>query len=57
MELFAYQEIQKIARELAKRYQDGLLSVVRLQRDRYAACMQSLMTPDEDLESLRRLLS
>lgn len=57
MELFAYQEIQKIARELAKRYQDGLLSVVRLQRDRYAACMRSLMTSDEDLESLRRLLS
>jgi len=57
MELFAYQEIQKIARELAKRYQEGLLSVVRLQRDRYATSIQSLTTPNEDLESLRRLLS
>jgi GTP-binding protein EngB required for normal cell division len=56
MELFAYHEIKKIARELATRYQDGLLSVLRLQRDRYATCVQSLMTPNEVLETLRGFL-
>ena len=52
VELFAYREIQKIARELAKRYQDGVLAPIRAQRDRYEACLGKLMTPQETLDFL-----
>jgi hypothetical protein len=52
-ELFAYHEIQNVARELAQRYQDGLVAVVREQRDRYEHCLQSLMVQRETLEFLR----
>jgi len=53
VELFAYVEIQKIAQELAKRYQEGLLSVLHLQRDRYENCLRSLMTGDETMKTLK----
>jgi hypothetical protein len=52
VELFAYHEIQKIARELAKRYQEGLVSTLLIQRERYEQCLQSLMTPREAVEAL-----
>jgi len=55
VELFAYQEIQKTARELARRYQEGLLSVVNHQRERYDQCLQSLMTPQKTLKGLEAL--
>lgn len=55
VELFAYHEIQQTARELAKQYQDGLLSVVEQQRDRYEQCLQSLLTPQEIIESLQTI--
>ena len=54
-ELFAYHEVQKVVRELAKRYQDGLLSVVRHQRIRYEHCLEPIMTPGETMESLEGL--
>lgn len=60
VELFAYQELQKIARELAKMYQDGVLSVLRLQGDRYKHGLQSLMTAQQtidDLDALQRSLA
>lgn len=53
VELFAYREIQKVARELAKRYQDGLLSVIKEQAKRYEACLDSLLTAKEVVEGLR----
>ncbi|GKT08203.1 hypothetical protein DSTSK_15080 [Desulforhabdus sp. TSK] len=53
VELFAYRELRKIALELGKRYQDGLVSVVRRQRDRYARCMASLLTTDETIQHLK----
>jgi len=56
VELFAYHEIQKVAKELAKRYQEGLVSVVRQQRDRYKHCIKAQITPLENLEALRGLL-
>ena len=56
VELFAYHEIQKVAKELAKRYQEGLVSVVRQQRDRYEHCIKTQITSLEDLEALRGLL-
>ncbi len=52
VELFAYHEIQKIARELAKRYQEGLVSTVLHQRERYEQRLKSLMTPRETLAAL-----
>jgi len=53
VELFAYREIQKVARELARRYQDGLLSVMKEQEKRYEACLDSLLTAREVVEKLR----
>jgi hypothetical protein len=52
VELFAYGEIQKVTRELARRYQKGLLSVVDRQRNLYAQCLGSLMTPQDTVNSL-----
>jgi len=54
VELFAYREIQKVARELAKRYQEGLLSVMKEQEKRYEACLDSLLTGKEVTEGLGR---
>lgn len=56
VELFAYHEIQGIARELAARYREGLVSVVCLQKDRYAECLDRLMTPRETQEVLRAMI-
>jgi len=53
VELFAYHEIQKVARELSRRYQDGLLSVMKEQERRYEVCLDSLLTAEEVLEELR----
>ncbi|MGD8512544.1 MAG: hypothetical protein PVG85_01225, partial [Deltaproteobacteria bacterium] len=55
VELFAHHEIQKTARQLAKRYQEGLLSTVRHQRDLYEHCLQSLLTSTKTVESLKAL--
>jgi hypothetical protein len=60
VELFAYGELQKVARELAERYQEGLLSVIQEQRDRYTGKLESLRTPQEamtSLEALRKTVS
>lgn len=55
VELFAYHEIQKIARELAGRYQESILSVLLLQKTRYEASMTGLMTSPETLKTLKTL--
>jgi GTPase SAR1 family protein len=52
VELFAYHEIQKVARELSRRYQDGLLSVMKEQEKRYEACLDSLLTAEEVVKDL-----
>jgi hypothetical protein len=60
VELFAYGELQKVARQLAQRYQDGLLSVIGEQRDRYVRNLESLRTPYETIgkvEELRKAVS
>lgn len=56
VEIFAYHEIRKIAKELAARYQDGLLSVLRKQAERYVACLTSLTTAPETRKTLDALL-
>jgi hypothetical protein len=55
VELFAYQEIRKLARELAERYREGLLSVLHSQRKRYQEELRALMTSEETVEELERL--
>jgi energy-coupling factor transporter ATP-binding protein EcfA2 len=60
VELFAYGELQKVARELAERYQEGLLSVIQEQQDRYSGKLESLRTPQEamtNLETMRKTVS
>ncbi len=52
VELFAYHELQTIARELAERYREGLLSVVQEQHDRYRERLESLRTPPETIANL-----
>jgi len=56
MELFAYREIQKVARELGERYQQGLISAVRFQYNRYERGLESLLTPVESLKVLHQSL-
>jgi hypothetical protein len=60
VELFAYHELQKVGRQLAEKYRDSVHSVIRLQRDRYVDCLQSLQPPEglkAELRSLARELS
>ncbi len=56
VEAFAYHEIRKIAKELAIRYQEGLLSILRRQEERYVACIQSLTTSPRTRKALDGLL-
>lgn len=56
VELFAYGEIQKVARKLAKRYQQGLLSVVAHQKNRYRQCLESVMVTQTTVNSLEACL-
>jgi GTPase SAR1 family protein len=56
VEAFAYHEIRKIAKELAVRYQEGLLSILRRQEERYVACIQSLTTSPRTRKALDGLL-
>ena len=60
VELFAYHELQKVGRQLAQKYRESVKSVIRLQRDRYAACLSSLQASDEvmaEMQALARKLS
>ncbi len=52
-ELFAYQEIRRVALKMAKRYEAGLISIVRVQRDRYEACLDALTLSGDRFEQLR----
>ena len=54
-EIFARSEIRQVARELSKRYEQGLLSVVEEQRDRYKNCLLPLMASRETMEYLEGL--
>jgi hypothetical protein len=56
VELFAYHELQKIAHELGKRYQDGLISALRMQRDRYGQRLESLLVSEGTLDKLKALM-
>ncbi len=55
VELFAYHELQRVGRQLAEKYRESVRAVIRLQRDRYAACLESLQPSDEVVNGLRAL--
>jgi len=55
VELFAYQEIRRLAHELAERYREGLLSVLHCQRNRYQDCLRALMTSEQTVQELERM--
>jgi GTPase SAR1 family protein len=55
--LFASREIQKVARELAERYEKGLMSVIAEQKKRYEGCMTSLLPKQEALDALGALVN
>ena len=57
MELFAYNEIRKIARQLADRYQEGLVSVLTRQEKLYEHCLYSLLPSEETMDLLRDIRS
>jgi hypothetical protein len=54
-ELFAYGEIQKAARELGKRYCEGLLSALHLQKRHYIECLWAVMPTSEHVACIRAL--
>ncbi|MEJ5349769.1 MAG: hypothetical protein WHS46_13900 [Desulfosoma sp.] len=54
VELFAYTEIQKIARQLSEKYRASLVSVVEAQKRRFEACLEPLMPSAEAVETWRR---
>jgi len=55
VELFAYQEIQKIVRELSNRYEEVLLAALRHQYGTYKECLLSLAVRKETLQQLSEL--
>ncbi len=55
VELFVYHELQRIGRELGERYREGLLAVLRKQRDRYVDCLESLLPQESVLTQLRSM--
>jgi hypothetical protein len=57
VELFVYHELQRIARDLGERYREGLLAVLRKQRDRYVECLEGLLPSEEALAQLRSMSS
>ena len=54
-ELFAYNELRQIARELDSRNREGLLAILEEQKRRYHDSLLSVTTSEETLELLRRL--
>ena len=57
VELFAYNEIRRIARQLADRYQQGLVSVITKQEKLYEQCLYSLLPSQETLDALKGIRS
>ncbi len=54
-ELFAYNELRQIARELDSRNREGLLAILEEQKTRYHESLLSVTTAEETFELLRRL--
>jgi hypothetical protein len=55
VELFVYREVQAIGRELARRHREGLLSVLEIQKERFAGCLKNLRPPQGKIDALQAL--
>ena len=55
VELFAYQEIQKITRDLSNRYRKMLLAALQRQLEQYRRCLESLEPTQDTFDSLSQL--
>lgn len=55
VEVFAAQEIRKIARELGERYRQVLIGPLREQQERYVYCLRSLLAPPEAIANMETL--
>lgn len=55
VDIFAYREIQKIARELAQKYQTILYSILHRQKDRYLDLLQEFRIPEGTLALFQSL--
>jgi GTPase SAR1 family protein len=55
VELFAYYELEKIGKQLAERFEDGLVSLVREQCDRYRDALGRLMTSQDAVTAIEAL--
>lgn len=56
VELFAYRELQAIAKELSGRYQEVILKALEVQRERYRNCLESCLTPPAVFEGLKQIV-
>lgn len=53
--LFAYHEIQGIARELDAKYRGGILEILEEQKQRYASCMEPFLIREDTIKKLESL--
>ncbi len=53
--LFAYHEIQGIARELDTGYRKGILDILEEQKQRYASCLEPFLIPEKTIKGLQDL--
>jgi len=53
--LFAYHEIQGIARELDTGYREGILDILEEQKQRYASCLEPFLISGETIKGLQDL--
>jgi hypothetical protein len=57
VDLFAYHELQKIARDLGELYKEALTATLRLQYNRYLECLQALMVAPQTLRELMAVMN
>ncbi|MBN2398054.1 MAG: GTPase domain-containing protein [Deltaproteobacteria bacterium] len=53
--LFAYHEIQGIARELDAKYREGIQEILKAQKERYVSCMEPFLIGEETITGLEDL--
>jgi hypothetical protein len=52
VDLFAYHELQKVARDLGEHYREAITATLRRQQEHYAECLQSVMVSPQMLQEL-----
>lgn len=54
-ELFAFQEVRKVALEMKRRYESGISSILEEQASRFERCLDGLLPDPGAMEALRAL--